>query len=303
MSAVSTKSTLLDSLAPMRAIEPIAIAAIDIPAHHRKHSRADVAAMAESIAVHGQQQPIEIERRQDAIGCYRLIFGSLRVHGTAFLGREAINAIVREPNEFASDGARRLRSFTENMARVRLGALDRAVAIADWCEIYRATQPRLKPGRKPSTSVDSLSVRLNSDDAELMAASESFTASFSEAAQAFLGISRAGVFRAIKIASISSLQRERMALTWIADSEGELYRLATVKPVDRQVSIIDLILGEKAGSVEEAIALLDGTTRNRPAKWEVVHQRFSRLPAGEQDHFLDLNEAAVTRWQTQRGAR
>ncbi|SSC73123.1 unnamed protein product [Ciceribacter sp. T2.26MG-112.2] len=303
MSTSSTKPTPLDSLAPMPAIEPIAIAAIDIPAHHRKHSRADVAAMAESIAIHGQQQPIEIERRQDAIGCYRLIFGSLRMQATAFLGRDTINAIVREPNEFASDGARRLRSFTENMARVRLGALDRAVAIADWCDIYRATQPRLKPGRKPATSAESLTLRLNSGDAELMAASESFTASFSEAAQAFLGISRAGVFRAIKIASISSLQRDRMALTWIADSEGELYRLATVKPADRQVSIIDLILGEKAGSVEEAIALLDGTTRNRPAKWEVVHQRFSRLPTGEQDHFLDLNEAAVTRWQTKRGAR
>lgn len=305
MIAVSTKSTQLDSLAPAPTIEPIAIAKIDIPAHHRKHSRADVAAMAESLAVHGQQQPIEIERRSDAIGCYRLIFGSLRIQGTAFLGRQAINAIVREPNEFASDGARRLRSFTENMARVRLGALDRAVAIADWCDIYRATQPRLKPGRKSASATDelSLSVRLNSDDAELMAASESFTASFSEAAQAFLGISRAGVFRAIKIASISSLQRDRMALTWIADSEGELYRLATVKPAERQVSIIDLILGEKAASVEEAIALLDGTTRNRPAKWEVVHQRFARLPAGEQDHFFDLNEAAVTRWQTKRSAR
>lgn len=293
----------LEPTRPMFVILQINVRSIHIPASHRKHSRADIEGMAENIAEHGQQQPIEIERDAEDGRRYRLIFGALRLQAMQFGGHDTIAAIVREPNEFASDGARRLRSFTENMARVRLVALDRAVAIAEWCDIYKATQPRLKPGRKPATSAESLSVRLNSDDAELMAASESFTASFSEAAQAFLSISRAGVFRAIKIASISSLQRDRMALTWIADSEGELYRLATIKPADRQMSIIDLILGEKAASVEEAIALLDGTTRNRPAKWEVVHQRFARLPAGEQDHFLDLNEAAVTRWQAKRGAR
>lgn len=305
MNAVSAKAKPMDKHASVSVTRQVPVASIDIPASHRKHSRTDVEAMAENMAVHGQQQAIEIVRRTDAIGRYWLIFGSLRLQAVALNDNLLVEAVVREEEEFAADSARRLRSISENMARVSLTALDRAVAIADWCDIYRAAQPRLKPGPKPSGAVDELSLnfRLNSDDAELMEASGRFAASFSEAAQAFLGISRAGVFRALKIGTISSLQRDRIALTWIASNEGELYRLATVKPAERQTPIIDLILGGKAGGVEEAIAILEGKTRNRPAKWEVVHQRFARLPAGEQDHFFDLNEAAVTRWQTKRGAR
>lgn len=305
MNALSTKARSADKQLETQVIQRVLASSIDIPNNHRKHSRSNVEAMAENMAVHGQQQPIEIVRRSDAIGRFWLIFGSLRLQAVNLNGGPLVDAVVREEGEFAAESTRRLRSISENMARVSLTALDRAVAIADWCDIYRAAQPRLKPGPKPSGSPGELSLnfRLNSADAELMEASGQFAASFSDAAQAFLGISRAGVFRAIKIGSISSLQRDRISLTWLAKNEGELYRLATVKPADRQVSIIDLILGERASSVEDAIALLDGKTRNRPAKWEVVHQRFSRLPAGEQDHFFDLNEAAIIRWQTKRGAR
>lgn len=301
MTAMSGKQKPSDMPAPL--VMQIDVRSIDIPGNHRKHSRADIEAMAEIIAARGQLQPIEIERRGDSSDRYRLIFGALRLQATILNGSTTITAIVRERDEFATEGARRLRSFTENMAHVRLGALDRAVAIADWCDIYRATQPRLKPGRKPATDELSLTLRPNSDDADLMVASENFTASFSDAAQAFLGISRAGVFRALKIASIPSPQRDRMTLHWLAQSEGELYKLATLKPTDRQVSVLDLILADKAGGVDEALDLLDGRTRNAPSKWEVIHQTFSRLPTADQDHFFDLNEASIDRWQASRKGR
>lgn len=317
MSAVSRKTPPADKrepTLPMSVILQIDIRSIDIPASHRKHSRADIEGMAESIAARGQMQPIEVERDAEDSERYHLIFGALRLQAMQFGGHDTIAAIVTERDAMATEATRRLRSIAENMARVRLDALDKAVAINDWCDIFRAATPQLKRGARSADSRDpdaSLKFRLAAADFEKLAMpldldlvlAGDFEASFSEAAQAFLNISRAGVFRAIKIASIPAVQRDRLALTWLAKNEGELYRLASVKPAERQVSIIDLILGEKAGSVEEAIALLDGTTRNRPAKWEVVHQRFSRLPAGEQDHFLDLNEAAVLRWQTQRGAR
>ncbi len=314
MTAMSTKAAAVASAPKAPAITSVPVTSIDIPAHHRQHSRSDVEAMAEDMAVHGQLQPIEIVPRADAIGRHWLIFGSLRLQAAAFNGNAGINAIVKEEAEFATDARRRLRSISENMARVVLSALDRAVAIADWCDIYRAAKPHLKPGPRSADARDpdaSLKFRLTASDLDrpgtpldldLILAGE-FEASFSEAAQAFLGISRAGVFRALKIASIPSLQRDRIALHWMARSEGELYKLATLKPTDRQVSVLDLILADKAGGVDEALDLLDGRTRNAPSKWEVIHQTFSRLPTSDQDHFFDLNEASIDRWQASRKGR
>lgn len=291
----------------------IAIRSIHIPANHRKHSRADIEGMAESVAARGQLQPIEIERISDDPESYRLIFGALRLQGMQFGGYETIAAIVTQPDELATDATRRLRSIAENMARVRLDALDRAIAIADWCDIYRAAKPHMKTGPRSAETRDpdaSLKFRLAAADLapgmpvdlDLVLAAD-FEASFSEAAQAFLHISRAGVFRALKIASIPSLQRDRMALHWMAKSEGELYKLATLKPAERQVAVIDLILADRADSVDDAIDQLDGRTRNKAPKWEVIHQTFSRLPPPDQDRFFDMNSASVDRWQAKRGRR
>lgn len=303
MTSPSKKQRAADTPA-LPLVLQIDVRSIDIPANHRKHSRADIEGMSENITMRGQLQPIEVERSSEDARRYGLIFGALRLQAMQFGGRETITAIVRERDEFATEATRRLRSITENMARVRLDALDRAVAIADWCDIYRATQPRLKPGPKPAGSFEELTLkfRVNSDE-ELMEASESFTASFSEAAHNFLGISTSGVFRALKIASIPSLQRDRMALHWMAKSEGDLYKLATLKPAERQVAVLDQILADKAHSVDDALDQLDGRTRNKPQKWEVIHQTFSRLPAPDQDRFFDMNSASVDRWQAKRGRR
>jgi hypothetical protein len=195
-------------------------------------------------------------------------------------------------------------SISENMNRNPLTVLDRSVAIADWCAIYKAAQPGIKPGRKAAGSVRqelSLNLILNSSETDLIEASGQFAASFSEAAQAFLGISRAGVFRALKIASIPSLQRERIALHPIAGNQVELTAIANIDQPARQVSVIDLIIAGTVATIEEAIAFLDQRPRNLPTKWEKFSEKFARFQEVEQDRFFDLNEAAVTRWMARRG--
>ena len=297
MTALAAHPASVDSAQPAHLEFEISVALVDIAADHRKHADIAVRAMAEDMAVRGQLQAIEVIATE---GRYRLVFGRLRLEAIRLAGQATIRALVRTASEFASESELRLRSISENMHRVGLTALDRSVAIADWCSIYRAAQPALKPGPKPAEL--SLNFRLNSDEA-LMQASESFAASFSEAAQAFLGISRAAVFRALRIASIPSLQRDRIALHALARLEGELYALGGIKEADRQVQVIDLILSNAVQSVEQALARIDGRIQTERSRWERMSDKFGRLQEAEQDRFFDLQAPAIDRWKAKRGHR
>jgi len=302
MNAMSARIAVVDSVSVLHVEREIPVALIDIGREHRKHAQYAVQAMAESIGVRGQLQAIEVIEAGER---YSLTFGRLRLDAVRHLNAPTIRALVRTQAEFASEAELRLRSISENLLHNPLTALRRSVDIADWCAIYRAAQPELKPGPKPSspTSAElSLNFRLNSD-AALLEASEQFSASFSEAAQAFLRISRSGVFRALRIASIPSLQRDRIELHPLADSEGELYKLGGIKEADRQTSVIDLILTGKAVTVEDALALIEGRTKTVSEAWEKVAEKFGRLLEPQQDRFFDLNEAAVIRWQAKRGRK
>jgi ParB family chromosome partitioning protein len=133
-----------------------------------------------------------------------------------------------------------------------------------------------------------------------MATSAAFSASFSEAAQHFLGVSRAAVFRALKIAAIPGLQRDRIALHPLADNQSELTALADEH---RQAAILDLILGEKARNVAEALALLDERPRVTKHSWELVAEKFARMVEPDQDRFFDLQEPAIIRWMAKKGRK
>ncbi len=146
MTAVSTLPLSVDTPAVPN-IAAVDISAIRIPSDHRKHHRDAIQAFAEDIDLHGLRQPVEVLREGDG---YRLVFGRLRLEAHAFLDLPSIAAIVKEPHEFKSEAGPRLASISENLLRTPLNALQRSLAIADWCGIYRAAQPDMKPGRKPA---------------------------------------------------------------------------------------------------------------------------------------------------------
>jgi ParB family transcriptional regulator, chromosome partitioning protein len=302
MNAMAARIASVDTAAPISIEREIPVALVDIARDHRKHPQYAIQSMAEDIDVRGQLQAIEVITSGDR---FQLTFGRLRLEAVRFLNVSTIRALIKTPEEFASEAEPRLRSISENLLRNPLTALYRSVAIADWCAIYRAAQPALKPGPKPALkAADELSLkfRLNSDE-QLAEASAQFAASFSDAAQAFLGISRASVFRALRIASIPSLERERIELHALAKSEGELYVLGGIKQAERQTAVVDLILSGKFASVEDALAHLDGRPKQAIETWEKMAQSFSRLQEPQQDRFFDLNEAGIMRWQAKRGRK
>lgn len=264
----------------------IKIADIWIPANRRKLDPSWVATLQQDMASgNGHMVPIEVAEEARDGKPYRLIFGAHRLAAVTGNGADEIDAIVKDRKEVASEAQIRLREIAENIMRRQLSALDRAVDIADWRDIYDAAHDTGKPGRK----------RKPDEDEETSA---KFALNFSEAAQQTLGISRRSVFNALKIATIPAPIRDRISLHAIADSQTDLLLLAS-ETADRQSKVADLLLAKAplANNVTEALAIIDSAPKPfAEPRWQKVATSFAKLKPTEQDHFFELNEAAIQRW-------
>ena len=271
---------------------------IDVSSDAKKVSPDAIQALAESFQQIGQRVPVEVIAGTE--GRYRLVFGAKRLAAATSIGID-ISAIVRQSDEFANDAQIRLTEISETLYRHELTALERSVDVADWCAIWRAANP-VKLGRKSKPEEMSANFALISDE-EQIASAETFSGSFSEAAQRFLKISRRSVFHALKIASIPADLRERIALDdGLADNQQILLEIAA-QPYERASRIVELLISGEATNYADAIAIIDQVPRANPlAAWEKLNDRFTRLKPNEQDAFFALNEASVMRWIAERKA-
>ena len=277
-------------------IEFLSPSLIDVPSDAKRVYPDAVAALAESFQQIGQRVPIEVIA---SAGRFRLVLGAKRLAAAAAIGLD-VHAIVRQPDEFATDAEIRLTSISETLYRHEATALERSVDVADWCAIWRAAHP-VKRGPKPKAEL-SANLAPNFDDPHMEDA-EAFTGTFSDAAQRFLRVNRRDVFRSLKIAGISADLRERIDHSRdLADNQAALLDIAA-QPYERAARILDLILDGKVATVADAIAILDDVPRNNPpAAWEKLNDRFTRLKPAEQDAFFAMNEASVLRWIAERKA-
>lgn len=260
----------------------VLVSSITIPAGRRKLDPDWVRALADDFLDQGQHTEIEVCGSEEAS---TLVFGGHRLAAAKLLDWKWIKASVMTPEEIAEEAQRKLREISENLFRRNLSALDKAVDIAAWRNIYEATHTVAKAGRPKKADPDEISRK--------------FATNFSEAAQRALKISRDGVFRSLKIASIAAPVRDRIALHPIADNQSELLLLAA-ESGDRQERISRLITGEAeitAESVAEAIAMIDRLPRPVAAPgWQKLAERFSTMKESDQDRFFELHEGAIRRW-------
>jgi ParB family transcriptional regulator, chromosome partitioning protein len=251
-----------------------------------------VVALGEDMRDHGQDTPIDVVEVE---GGYRLIAGLHRLSGMKHVGSPTILARVMAASEFANEAAIKLREISENFKRRPLSVLDRAFDVAQWREIYEDAVGAVKRGRKGN----SLRPETIADDA-LLTISSKFAESFGAASQKAFHLSRAEVYRALKIASIGQPNRERISLHAIADNQSELLALAA-EPAARQIMIINLMISEppSASSVATAIAIIDRVPPVAPAEaWAKVSDKFAKLPELAKRRFLqehwDLIEIMIS---------
>lgn len=275
----------------------IALAQIDVPAGRRKVDPDWVAALAADIEGQGLRIPILVV---EAGKRFRLIAGAHRLGAAKSLKWKSIPADVKPADAFADEAALRLAEIAENLMRRELSALDRALDVAAWREIYEQAQGAVKPGRKKKYHDDT-----NSDADTMTVAAEQFAATFGEAAQRALGLSKMTVWRCLKIASLDGYTRERVALTKLADSQSELMALADL-PEEMRPAVLDHVLSEPpmAGSVAGAVAMIEGRKPEDPA--EKAFRSFSdswrRFPVRQRRAFVRAHQAEILDMLKEEGA-
>lgn len=275
----------------------IALAQIDVPAGRRKVDPDWVAALAADFDGQGHRIPILVV---EAGKRFRLVAGGHRLAAAKLLKWKSIRADVKPADAFADEAALRLAEIAENLMRRELSALDRAMDVAAWREIYEQAQGAVKPGRKKSFQVGT-----NSDADPMAVAAERFSAAFNEAAQRALGLGKTAVWRCLKIATLDADTRERVALTRLADNQSELIALAEIER-EMRPAVLDHILSEPpmAGSVAGAVAMIEGRKPEDPA--EKAFRSFSdswrRIPVRQRRAFVRAHQAEILDMLKEEGA-
>lgn len=235
-----------------------------------------------------QWSPIEVVRVDKG---YRLISGGHRTEAVVLLGLEEIEAKVFEREEFADEAAIRLREIRENMLRYELTALDRAIHLVAWKDIYEtANAVDRRGGDRRSKAVQTNSADLHN---------RSFAERFSLAAAKALSISEDSIKRSLKVAKgIAETVRIRISAHDLARNMSELLLLSG-ETADRQEKIVGLMLAvpPAANSVAEAIAIIDRVPAPRQLElWETVYVRLSKMTEAQQDRLFDQMAPAIERW-------
>lgn len=261
-------------------IQDIDIDLIDIGQGRRVADPSWEEALASDMSRNGQIEPIEVV---EAGGRFRLIDGLHRIGARKIRGEALVTAKIKTAVEVASDAEITLREIAANFMRRELSVLDKARDVARWRALYEQTTGAIKPGKKAIRGKSAP----NSDE-EIEAQSELFSASFSHASQAALGLNKDAVKRFLRIARIDDDVRQRISLHRIAHNQSELLALSD-EAADRQARIVGLLLAEPpaAGNVAEAIALIDHIPPvEKQAAWERVSDKFSKLPDPAKRRFL-----------------
>jgi ParB family chromosome partitioning protein len=285
MTSVSETSRSVDS-APVATLQRLPAADILVADRLRKALPDRVETMAWSFREEGQLTPIEVVIT--ATGP-RLIDGAVRIAAGQLAGWTEIDAIVHPLGAFGSDLDIRQREITETIVRFQLTALERAVYIAEWRALHEQKFPPAKRGRRKAVV----------DDETLEELSANFALNFTDTVQRTLGLGRRAIFLDLKIATLPTAIRDRIAAHAMADNQAELLALAG-QPEGMLAAIVQLIL-DGASSVADAVATLQQLPL--PSKLlphEKLSEGFSRLKQDQQFAFFDLHADAIDLWRAQR---
>ena len=238
----------------------------------RQISEPHVEVLMDSMRDVGLITPIDVEHAEfSGVDEWHLVTGAHRLEAAKRLGWERIDTVVGEPG---NDWKTRLREIDENLIRHELTALDRARFLAERKRLYELLHPPSKGGR-PSKNRRQLG--------------DSFAAPrFSADAAERTGLSERAVQRAVRLSKqLAPDAAAILASLPIADSEAELFRLAT-RTGETQVAAAGMLKGdqlpEPARTVAEAVDLACSPAslaryRRDPSAWREQRKRRQSLSA------------------------
>lgn len=211
-----------------------------------------VEGLAASIEMKGQDTPIQV--RRNGGGKLHLVAGAHRLEACKRLGIDVRAEII-----VCSELEARLIEIDENLFRRELGALDRAVFLAERKRVYLEMYPETKKGAKNQhTKGDLLSDKM----------------SFSKETAKRINLSARSVERAISIAEkIPADVRKRLIGTKFAEKQADLLYLAGLN-ASTQRKAVTLVTDGSAKNLKAAVAKVEGTEEPEPSAEE---RQFARL--------------------------
>lgn len=282
-------------------VQSIKIADIDRSKRLRAINPDWVQALADEAREAGSPQwpPIEVVALDKG---YRLISGGHRTEAAVLLGLGEIEAKVFDRSEFADEAEIRLREVRENLLRYELTALDRAIHLVAWKEIYETANAvdkrggdRRSKGTNPASDTNSADLR-----------NRSFAERFSLAAAKVLSVSEDSIGRSLKIAKgISEPVRLKISAHPIANNASELLKLCG-ETATRQAQIVGLLLSDppNAANVDEAISIVDRVPAPRQLElWEATTAKLMRLPDTQLDRVFESLAPKIMAWMARKGRK
>lgn len=258
-------------------IRLIDIASIDVPARLRPVDEAWVEALASSFSSTGQQDAITVNvpeaiRVPDFPERVELVAGAHRIAAARSLGWTTIAARI-----IAVDRSRaRLMEIDENLIRRELTILDRALCLAERQKVYEALHPQTKRGvaggkARQRQAADKLNV------------SASAMLAFADDAAERTRLGKRTIQDAVALVrDLSDELIPRIQPMPLADHRAHL-RLLANQDADRQRAIVDTIEAGDAGTVPDAIAMIDGARppSESDRQWRLATNAVSRLDRGQ----------------------
>lgn len=198
-----------------------------------------VEAISVSVEMKGQDTPIKVRRTGG--NKLHLVAGAHRLEACRRIGIE-VRAEIIECSELEA----RLIEIDENLFRRELGALDRAIFLAERKKVYLELYPETNKGGDRGNQHTGGKER------------QSDILSFSQETAKRINLSSRSVERAISIAEkIPADVRKRLIGTKLAEKQSDLLYLASLAPSVQRKAVTLLGDGE-AGSIKVAVARVNG---------------------------------------------
>ncbi|WP_294640128.1 ParB N-terminal domain-containing protein [uncultured Aureimonas sp.] len=124
----------------MSVMRQIPIALIDAGNRLRVLDPAWVRTLADDMAVEGQEEPIRVVERGDR---FQLVSGARRLAAAGLLDWSEIDATIKPAGALVDEASARLAEIKADMMRGELTALDHAVYVSTWCDLWLRDVPNV----------------------------------------------------------------------------------------------------------------------------------------------------------------
>ncbi|PIO98619.1 ParB N-terminal domain-containing protein [Pleomorphomonas carboxyditropha] len=216
----------------MAEVKSIPISQIHVPPRLREVEEDHARAIALSLEAHGLINPITLRyapAKNKGTTPYILVAGAHRLAGATILGWTEIEAAIIE----ADQSEAQLVEICENLFRNELSALDRAIFVASYRDVWEQAHGKIRAGRpEKSGQVGPIS------DSPLDLISKEAGSGFSEHIAERMGVSVRNIKRLGQIAkSLSPAVRAAVRGTAAADNQSLLLSVAKRPPAEQQAIV------------------------------------------------------------------